>query len=361
MAILSKIKENYFKYEHFLSPLVLIGGFIFDNLTLTRIDLWIDNLIIIIYLSVALGSIIYLSIYDSSRPEHRWLKNLAAFAPFVLQFVIGGLFSAFFVFYRRSASFLDSWPFLLLLAGLLVGNELFRERYQRLVFRLGIFFIVLFSYAVFAMPVLLGKMGADIFLLSGAVSLVIIFLVMSVLWRFLPERMRAGRNALLISIGMIYFGFNLLYFTNVIPPIPLALQESGVYHDVKRSGSDYTVEYEPVPWYRFWRISRPVFHWQTGQPVYVFSAVFAPTKIATRIYHRWSYYDPASEDWVEKSRIGYPITGGRDGGYRGWTVKYNVWPGKWRVDVITESGQVLGRTVFYIVSGPPPELESGIR
>jgi hypothetical protein len=49
-------------------------------------------------------------------------------------------------------------------------------------------------------------------------------------------------------------------------------------------------------------------------------------------------------------RLDYKIQGGRDGGYRGYTMKRNVQPGKWRVDVETNEGMILGRIPFNLVN-----------
>ena len=41
--------------------------------------------------------------------------------------------------------------------------------------------------------------------------------------------------------------------------------------------------------------------------------------------------------------------GGRDGGYRGYSVKRDPTAGHWRVNVVTEFGQVIGRVSFEVV------------
>jgi hypothetical protein len=46
--------------------------------------------------------------------------------------------------------------------------------------------------------------------------------------------------------------------------------------------------------------------------------------------------------------ISFEITGGRDGGFRGYTYKSNVPDGEWNVEVITEEGLVLGVIDFKI-------------
>lgn len=353
------IKTWLAKYERYLSPVALFGGFIFDNLTLRRVDLWAENLVIIIYLSVALTCIIFINTHEAGWFRHRFFVKGPNWAAYLLQFVFGGLFSAFLIFYLRSASFVASWLFLLFLIAVLVVNEFLRERYQRLIMQLSIFFIALFSYSVFALPLLLRQIGAEIFILSGFLSLGLMVLIIFSLHRIMPERIRRSKDFLVVSIGGIYIAFHFLYLANIIPPIPLALKDSGIYHSVARLGSDYTVSLEPSAWYNFFKDYDTVFHWQPGQPVYCFSAIFAPAEIGTDIYHRWSFYDNGVGKWTEKDRLGFSIVGGRDNGYRGYSLKYGIQPGKWRVDVITERGQILGRLNFKIIeTNKPVELKA---
>lgn len=346
---IDKIENLFRRSERYLSPAVFLGGFILDNLTLRRVDLWAENLAIIIYLAVALGSIFGLNAYGAGRPRGRWFDRIARTLPYVLQFVFGGLFSVFVIFYSRSASLFASWPFLFGLAAVFLGNEFFRKRYEKTAFHLAVFFVSLFSYAVFALPVLFRRMGTDIFLLSGFASLTAISLIVFILHKIAPDNLRQSRYRLAAGIGGIFLAFNAMYFLNLIPPIPLSLKESGVYHELRRTPVGYTVGFEPAPWYLFWREDNPVFHWRPGQPVYVYNAVFAPTEITTEIFHRWSYYDENKDEWIADDTLGFSIRGGRDSGYRGYSVKYGVRPGRWRIDIITEHGQVLGRLFFVIV------------
>ena len=343
------IKQFYSQYEPYLSPVAVVVGFVWDSLTLQRIDLFYENLVILIYLTIVLGCILFLNAYDAGRIRGRIFDRIVVGVPFLLQVVFGGLFSAFFIFYTRSASFWASWPFILLLLGLLVGNELFRKRYHRFVFHISVYFITVFSYSVFVLPILVHRIGAGIFLLSGLLSLVVIFIVILLIYFLFPARVKKSRYPLAISIGSILVIFNLMYFFHIIPPIPLAMKDSGVYHYVDRAESEYVVKYEPPSWYELGGDWDDEFSWQPGEPVYNYTAVFAPTEISTPITHRWYFYNPETEEWVLRDELSYPIRGGRDGGYRGYSYKYNVEPGEWKVDTVTETGQVLGSNRFEVV------------
>lgn len=54
--------------------------------------------------------------------------------------------------------------------------------------------------------------------------------------------------------------------------------------------------------------------------------------------------------------VAFTLSGGRSGGYRGYSEKDNPEPGKWRVTIETVEGQTIGRLNFKIenVSASPP-------
>ena len=100
----------------------------------------------------------------------------------------------------ESASLAASWPFLLFIFALLIGNETFRARYQKFGFQITLFFIVLFSFFIFYIPVVLGKMSVGVFLLSGAASLLVVTLFVRIVLRVAPvERQRGKKIAASVS------------------------------------------------------------------------------------------------------------------------------------------------------------------
>lgn len=337
-------------YERYLSPLSLIAGFLLDNLVLLRrVDLWTSNLLLFFYLALAALGVALLNLIQTGRLRGgAWLK-CAPFLPVVAQFSFGGLFSAYVSLYSRSAAFATSWIFVIILAALLFGNERFTRFYASLTFQIGILFSVLFSFLIFYVPVLLGRIGADVFLISGVSALVIMAIFMRLLALPMSEHVRSHRPNIARNILAIFAVFNVLYFTNAIPPLPLALKEAGVYHKVQKVGGAYLLQTEPFHWYEAYLRYNTVFHRAQGQSVYVYSAVFAPTKFSTTILHEWEHYDEKSSAWVRSATFGFPITGGRDGGYRGYTLMDNIQEGKWRVNVKTDSGQIIGRISFSIL------------
>lgn len=350
----------YETYQYRLFAVSFVLGFLFDNLTMTRVDVWQDNLILIVQLTMAAIAIAILNFYEEKKFRANFLNTHAFILPFFIQFLFGNLFGRFFLLYWHSTALSINWPFLVLLFGFLIANELIHKQYIRLTLTLSIFFMALFLYAIFLIPVILGRMGSDMFLLSGAASLAVISIMLGVFWWTMPVRFRQSRNTLFASIGIIYLGFNFLYFTNVIPPLPLSLKDIGLYHSVSwNKNGEYHFLVEPAITFIYFKRPNNIFHQTDAEPVYIYSAVFAPTDLTTRIFHRWVYFDEKKGEWITTDRLTFTIIGGRDGGYRGFSAKEHITPGKWRVDVETERGQLIGRIAFEVQHAAiAPTLES---
>jgi uncharacterized protein (DUF58 family) len=169
------------------------------------------------------------------------------------------------------------------------------------------------------------------------------------------ENAATGRGALIASIATIFLTFNVLYFLNLIPPLPLSLQDASVHHAITRNADgNYAVQSEDPGLLRFFRLTE-TFHAKPGAPVYAYSAVFSPTSLNTKIVHEWQIYD-RKRGWTNMSRVELPVRGGRGGGYRTYSVKTGITPGVWRVNVETPTGALLGRLRFNVVLQPsdPP-------
>jgi len=325
-------------------------GFIWDSLTLTRVDMLYDNIVLTFYLTIAALGIVAFHSHAAGRLRGALLERLAPWLPLIIQFAFGGLFSGYVIYYSRSGTLVGSWPFLVFLLALFIGNELFKKRYQLLVFQFSILFIAFFSYTIFSIPVLVRSIGTSVFLVSGLVSIILTALIISLVYKIAPARILEVRLPLIYSIAGLYIFFNLAYFTNIIPPIPLALKDLAIAHSIVKDVQGYQITYERPPWYRFFDETSRTYHLTRGESIFAYSSVFAPTRLDTTILHRWSYYDEARERWVVASDIPFSITGGRDGGYRGYSQKYAVFPGRWRVEVVTKTGQLLGRRTFTIIA-----------
>jgi hypothetical protein len=345
-------------YERYISPLGLIAGFLSDNFfLLKRVDLLRTNLLLFTYLFVAAIGITLINAIEAGKLRAKWATSSAPFIPVVMQFCFGGLFSGYLSLYSRSASFAVSWIFVIALAALLLGNERFTRFYVRFAVQIGLYFFALFSFLEFFLPVVFHQIGPWMFFAAGVASVAIIALFIFLLAQLAPQRFRESRTHAFASVGVIFIVFNMLYFSNAIPPLPLALKDAGVYHSVVHEpDGTYQLEGEAVPWYLSFLRYNTVFHQGADGRVYVYASVFAPSGLSTEVLHQWQYYNSASKQWVTTDTISYPISGGRDGGYQGYSYKGYLAPGPWRVNVITQYGQLIGRISFTIVnaSSTPP-------
>ena len=349
------IEELAHWYMRYISPVSLIAALLLDYFVLLRrVDLWVGNLILFSYLLLAAACITVMNLLEAGRLQRPWILTVTPLIPVVAQFAFGGLFTAYVSLYSRSAVLEASWIFILVLAGLLIGNERFVRLYTRFVFQFSIFFTVLFSFLIFFLPVVFGKIGPSMFVTGGALSVIIVTAFYYGLMYLVPERAKAESTNLARSIAAIYLTFNLLYFTGVIPPLPLALKDAGVYHGVEKNGTEYQLLGEPKTWYESFLRYNTVFHRAGNEPIYLYTAVFAPTGLSTTIYHEWQWYDEGAKQWVTKEKVPFSIVGGRDGGYRGYTIKANAEAGSWRVNVVTEFGQLIGRVSFRVVDTTEP-------
>jgi hypothetical protein len=345
-------------YERYISPLSLIAGFISDNLILLkRVDLWTTDALFLFYLVVSSSGILLINLIESGRLRKPWVITAAPFIPIVIQFAFGGLFSGFLSLYSRSAAYAASWIFVAIVAALLLGNERLSRFYVRVPVQITILFTTLFSFLIFFLPVIFHEIGPWMFVASGAVALVLISLFAMLLVRVVPET-RKQLTMTARAIAAIYLLFNLFYFTNLIPPLPLALKDAGVYHIVTHDPTSgaYFVEGEPTPWYQtleqiFLRYDT-VFHESPSESVYIYTAIFAPSGLSTNILDEWQHYDTQSGKWVTEATIAYPIQGGRDGGYEGYSEYPTPQEGAWRVNVVTQYGQLIGRVSFTVVDVP---------
>ena len=345
------------RYERHISAAATIVGAVFDQIFFARVDLVRTHYAFLTYVAVCFVSIPVLHWIEARAERGIPRPRFRAVFPIATQFALGGFWSGFLVFYGRSAVISASWPFLLVLVAMFFGNEILKKYHERLVFTSVLFFFALYSYAIFAIPLLTGTMGTWVFLLSGAVAIVVFWAFVLVLRFVARERFRADvwriRAGALFVLGLI----NLFYFTNILPPLPLSAKAAGIYHSVWRVPGDYlaTAETDRSLLDRYLGLA-PTMHVVSGESLYAYSEIFAPTTLSTTIVHRWQWYDPSAKKWVTKTAITYPIVGGRDGGYRGYSATL-AQPGKWRVNVETIGGLLIARIPFTVeeVQLPPPE------
>jgi Protein of unknown function (DUF2914) len=347
------------KYERHLSALAMIGGFIVDNLFFTRVDLVRTQILLASYAVACFIAIPVLQFIETRREQTGRDVRWRIIFPLITQFALGGFWSAFVIFYGRSADLGASWPFLLFIFLIFLGSEYFHHYHERLVFTSVLFFFALYSYAIFAVPIYTHTMGTVTFLESGGVA-ILVFALFTIVLRVLARerfyadvwRIRTGAFAVLVLM-------NVFYFTNILPPLPLSASAAGIYHEVWHiPGAYLAIDETNQSWEVRYLGFPPTLHITSGDSLYAYSAVFAPTALTTSVVHRWQWYDPNAKAWTTKAVITYPIVGGRDGGYRGYSELPISDAGKWRVNIETSDGLLIARlpfTVEMLASSSPPE------
>lgn len=344
-----------------LTPMVFfIGGVTYDSVTLTRIDGLFDNLLLCLYVTL-LGTLIILvgrtqlGILPPPSPTSGWsltnfLHRSQPYYVMALQFLFGGLFSAYAIVYTYSASLDSSAIFLGVILVMLIANEFLRNRLSSLTLLVTLYALVTFSFFTFFLPVITGWMNTAIFLLGALASMGVVIRVVHLTYKGLPGKSPWSpmlTSAPAIALIGLLVGF---YFLNWIPPVPLSLKFGGMYHQVEKHNGTFQLTHEKRLWYQFFKNSDDPFHGEG--PAYCFTAVFAPISLDTTIYHHWQYR-PFSTDSKEypfttTDRIPIKISGGREEGYRSYTVKQRVNPGEWQVNVETEEGKRIGRVTFTV-------------
>ncbi len=354
----------------FMPAVFFLSGVTYDTLTLSRIDRLSDNLLLLLYLGL-LGWLIVLkgrqamTTLSENKPTgisgvlQTIHHHAEPYVPMAIQFLLGGLFSAYAIFYFKSSSFGTTAIFFGLLVGLLVTNEFLRNRLSSMKLLVSLYTVVCFSFFTFFLPVLVRYMNAFIFLLGAFLSLAVTLWVVELIYKRHPEIPR--KEKILTSVPAVFLisilvGF---YYLNWIPPVPLSLKYGGMYHHITKENGRYQLNYAPGTWYQFWKRSDDQFG--DEEQVYCFTAVFAPIDLQTTIFHHWQYRssEPGrSSDYATVDRIPIPIHGGRAGGYRAYSVKKRVDPGEWRVTVETHDGRVVGRVDFFVNKETRPQTQT---
>lgn len=347
--------------ERHLGGAVFLFGFLTDIVALLLLDVSFVLLASGTYLALAALAVFLsqmLAGWREAKPV--WKRSVTVLLPLLAQYLIGNLLSWFLIFYAKSSVLEASWPFLLLLALVFLGNEWFRKYKDRLAFIAVLLFFATYAYAIFALPLLLGTLGPLVFLGSTVVAGAAFALYLFLLARVGRVRLRASLGPIVGSALAIVLVVVTSYFTGLVPPLPLALKDVGIYHSLARAEGQYVLQGEPQqPW---WDPRPQTLHTTPGAPLYAFSAVQAPIRFGTVVVHRWQRYDEETGAWITQSRIAFPIAGGRLEGYRGYSEIAHPIPGAWRLRVETEHGQVIGQERFEVVrASVPPALKTFYR
>lgn len=338
------------------------GGFAWDAMTLGRVITDLDLFLLLGYILAAGGILVWmgrrgtmgipLSGPSSAAPagpdggavapaggkgpilsanRRKWLLERGP--TFALQFLFGSIFSALVIFYFLSSSYLPGFLLVIALVALLILNEFLESEYQRFTLSWTLYGVCCVLFLNFALPHLVRSVNPMWFFISTAAGVAMVFVVKAL--------SRGAKGALWPAMAAAAV-LVALFLANAIPPVPIVKKKMIICRNLEKRDGIYTGDIEKGTLASFWRRSESVVRQRPGEKIFCFTSVFLPPGIQTTLYHRWMYDDVRAGAWVEHSRIGFPITGGRSDGFRGFTYKRNLTPGKWEVRVETGTGRVIG-------------------
>jgi len=324
------------------------AGFLFDLLTIRRIDAWTDLSIQMLYLA----ALTLMLIYQHREERGQWkppagIERYWAYNVEGLHFLYGGLLSAYVVLYLKSSTWARPLVFFVLLVALMILNEMPQIRHAGYRLRLGLHAFCMVSFLNYFVPILLGRMSGWVFVLSLGASAGVVWLIADRLAAQEDDR-RTVRARLYTPALVVCVIIGVLYVCRLIPPVPLSVQFQGIYHDVRREDFGFELTYEKPPLALFWRHDSRPFHKRPGDHLYYFLRVYAPARFEHEVFARWEY-KAAGSGWRTRDRVRLPIVGGRAAGFRAYAVKSNFEAGRWRVTAETEDGRAMAELTFTVM------------
>ena len=268
---------------------------------------------------------------------HRFLEKLNSWVTYLVSFFLGTFLSHVLVYYFRSSDVLQMWPIFSIVILAILANEFL----YGVVPDILLFFIAVTLFVIFDVPIALNKVNSNTFMISILVSVILISIMTLILQRIYLS----GKEFVLLIIFSILFPFLLLrlYYINYIPAVPLALGDSGFYSNIYKQEGDNNTDYTKeknglVENKKFFYFDDDYYNYTSikDSGIYFFSSIISPSNVTAEITHVWEKYDATKKIWIEKARINYSVSGGRDTGYRGYSYLQNITEGEWRVRVLAD-------------------------
>lgn len=346
MPSIAKLKNQLKIYNHKWSPhysvLFFVGGFLFDLLTLGRIDDTLNLLSQFFYLTVCLF-FLTAELLPEETP-YKFFHYKRKWHPEAIQFCLGALLSAYTIFYFKSASLSNSLLFILFIITLLIINELKLIQILDYFLRMTLFHICLVTFLFILIPLMTGTLSSGDFALGIALTFIVYLSVLTFYKKIGIKREIILKKFLYPGAFIIVF-FNLSYMFNLLPPLPLAIKNISVFHEIVKKEGQY-IGIGQYPSWQFWRQGDTPFLADPNEKPYIFISVFAPKGFNGRIIMHWQIYK--DNKWQTSDRIPLLIKGGREEGFRGFSYKEKWVPGEWRILVETEDKREIGRLKFDI-------------
>lgn len=344
---MNKAKVLHFLKEH-STTIIFSCGFIFDMIILPDIDEAFGRNIGGLYLFLIATLIIFREWIISRNKASIWEGRFYSIASFGVAYFSGSSLSFIFIYAIRDADILASWPILLIIAICIYANEFVNTHGFRLTTDVGVLFFAFLFYVIFHLPVILRVQNDKIFVLSLLIVAFVSYIYTKILKNFSESARHEYPRFFSLSVGLPMF-IGLLYFLNVMPAVPLSIKNSGVYHYVGRQGNDFLAQEEIIDKSFLSSLKTTKYNLTPkDNGIYFFSSVSAPASLTAPISHVWQYYDRENGGWVTDLVVPFSIEGGREDGYRAFSMNGSVKEGLWRVVVKVGGNRIVGVKRFYI-------------
>lgn len=338
--------EFYSQHETKVDLGFFLAGFLFDLFTLSNIDDTfgiIQQTLYLIILMVLFASEFLVESKVMLIPPY--LSKVWESKSFIIHFLLGSLLSIYSLFFLKSASAFVGILFVIVLMLVMVLNELKFVQSRGVDTKFSLFVLSLLCFLTTLSPVVFGHVGFITFL----VALILTIALVIGFWYLLKKRVQSDANLekrILTPSSIVLGLFFLFYVFGWIPPVPLAVEEIGIYHNIEKADGNFKL-YHERSWWKFWQTADEDFQSQPNDKVYVFARIYSPARFSDQVILHWQLYS-RQNGWMTSDKIPMKISGGREGGYRGHTYKSNYTEGDWRVLVETNDGREIGRVKFSV-------------
>ncbi len=350
-----------FRHRHHLAFEVafFFAGFLFDVVLLHRIDstpLLIHQGSYLVLTSL----LVFVDHRITSRgkePEGFWGK-VASYRLWVMHFFLGTLLNAFIVFYFRASSGFYGLVFICVLAAVIVANELPQFRSRGPVVRVALLSFSITSYLAYLLPVLVGKLRPWQYLVAVLLGSLATYGLWRVFRRFTEDPGWTVQRA--VVPGLVVQGLLLvLYFAEVIPPVPLSVKHIGVYYGVEVDKSEpgrrhYLLKFQKAPFWKFWAKTRDELLVGPQDKAWAFVRIFAPARFQDDVTFAWDFDDP-QKGWIPWGKpFSTALSGGNEEGFRTFANTTPSRAGTYRVRVLTADAREIGRETFDVKLSAEP-------
>ena len=138
----SKFRKFIKKHEKYAPVLFFLGGFIFDTLTLGRIDRTYDLVVLTSHMTLLTITLYLFNLVDDNKWKNTILGKYEVYFPLAIQFFFGGLSSAYVIYFSRSVSLSKTVTFFAILVLLLLANEFLKKRISNKYLQFSVYYFI---------------------------------------------------------------------------------------------------------------------------------------------------------------------------------------------------------------------------